>query len=94
MSSREPVTDATPHELGFIIDVVARDPDIAQAAIALSRTSMLHSDFPGRLCKEGNMAIPFSPSDLMAGEVFRFTMNHVVLPTDPCALFPIEHETV
>jgi hypothetical protein len=94
MSSREPVTDATPHELGFIIDVVARDPDIAQATIALSRTSMLHSDFPGRLCKEGNMAIPFSPSDFMAGEVFRFTMNHVVLPTDPCALFPIEHETV
>lgn len=55
---------------------------------------MLHSDFPGRLCKEGNMAIPFSPSDLSAGEVFRFSMSHVVMPDDPCSLFPIEHESV
>jgi hypothetical protein len=67
---------------------------VAQAVIALSRTSMLHSDFPGRLCKEGNMAIPFSPSDLSAGEMFRFTLSHVVLPDDPCELFPIEHEVV
>ncbi len=94
MGGREPVRDAAPHELGFLVDVVAETPDIAQAVIALSRTSMLHSDFPGRLCKEGNMAIPFSPSDLAAGEVFRFSMAHVVLPQDPCALFPIEHETV
>lgn len=94
MGAREPVRDATPHELGFLIDVVARTPDIAQAVIALSRTNMLHSDFPGRLCKEGNMAIPFSPSDLAAGEVFRFSMNHVLLPDDPCAPFPIEYETV
>jgi len=94
MGAREPVRNARPHELGFLIDVVAKEPDIAQAVIALSRTSMLHSDFPGRLCKEGNMAIPFSPSDLAAGEVFRFSMNHVVLPEDPCELFPIEHEAV
>lgn len=94
MAAREPIKNATPHELGFVLDVVAKDAEIAQAVIALSRTSMLHGDFPGRLCKEGNMAIPFSPSDLSAGEVFRFSMSHVVLPDDPCALFPIEHESV
>jgi hypothetical protein len=94
MGARELVRDATPHELGFVLDVVAPDPEVAQAVIALSRTSMLHSDFPGRLCKEGNMAIPFSPSDLSAGEMFRFTLSHVVLPDDPCELFPIEHEVV
>jgi hypothetical protein len=94
MGAREPVKGATPHELGFVLDVVAQDPDVAQAVIALSRTSMLHSDFPGRLCKEGNMAIPFSPSDLSAGEMFRFTMSHVVLPADPHEMFPIEHEVV
>ena len=55
---------------------------------------MLHCEFPGRLCKEGNMAIPFSPSDLTAGEVYRFTMSHVVLPDDPYEMFPIEHVTV
>ncbi len=94
MAGREPVREIRGHELGFLIDVVAENPDIASAVIALSRTSMLHSDFPGRLCKEGNMAIPFSPSDLTAGEVFRFSMSHVVLPDDPYEMFPIEHEMV
>ncbi|MBV1800047.1 DUF1446 domain-containing protein [Siccirubricoccus sp. G192] len=94
MAGREPVREIRGHELGFVLDVVGRTPDIAQAVIALARTSMLHSDFPGRLCKEGNMAIPFSPSDLSAGEVFRFSMSHVVMPDDPYEMFPIEYESV
>lgn len=94
MGARETTRNASAHEIGFVLDVVAQDPDITQAVIALSRTSMLHSDFPGRLCKEGNMAIPFSPSDLSAGEVFRFSMSHVVLPKDPYEMFKIEHELV
>ena len=95
MGAREPVQGTHgAHELGFLVDVVADNPDTAAAVIALSRTSMLHADFPGRLCREGNMAIPFSPSDLTAGEVFRFSMQHVVLPDDPYEMFPIEHEKV
>jgi hypothetical protein len=94
MAGREPLRDARSHEIGFLIDVVGKDAEIASAVVALARTSMLHSDFPGRLCKEGNMAIPFSPSDLAAGEVFRFSMSHVVMPDDPYEMFPIEHERV
>ena len=94
MAGREPTTTILGHELGFLIDIVADNPEIAGAMIALARTSMLHCEFPGRLCKEGNMAIPFSPSDLTAGEVYRFTMSHVVLPDDPYEMFPIEHVTV
>ncbi|WP_254452541.1 acyclic terpene utilization AtuA family protein [Roseicella sp. DB1501] len=94
MGAREPLRGAPGHEIGFLIDVVGEDAEIAAAVIALARTSMLHCDFPGRLCKEGNMAIPFSPSDLMAGEVYRFSMAHVMETADPCALFPIEHERV
>ena len=55
---------------------------------------MLHTDFPGRLCKEGNMAFPFSPSDIELGPVFRFSIFHVVAPDDPYEMFPIEYETV
>jgi hypothetical protein len=95
MGAREPVKGMNgAHELGFLVDVVADSPDTAAAVIALSRTSMLHADFPGRLCREGNMAIPFSPSDLTAGEVYRFSMQHVVLPDDPYEMFPIEHVKV
>jgi hypothetical protein len=95
MGAREPVREVNgAHELGFLVDVVAKDAETAAAVIALARTSMLHADFPGRLCREGNMAFPFSPSDLTAGEVYRFSMNHVVVPDDPCEMFPIELERV
>ena len=94
MAEREPVQVIAGHELGFLIDVVAQDPDRAAAVLAMARTNMLHTDFPGRLCREGNMAFPFSPSDIPMGPVFRFTMSHVVLPDDPCEMFPISYETV
>ena len=94
MAEREPVHDIAGHELGFLIDVVAQDPDRAAAVLAMARTNMLHTDFPGRLCREGNMAFPFSPSDIPVGPVFRFTMSHVVLPDDPCEMFPITYETI
>jgi hypothetical protein len=53
---------------------------------------MLHTDFPGRLCREGNMAFPFSPSDIEVGAMYRFSVFHTVAPDDPLVMFPIEHE--
>ena len=50
--------------------------------------------FPGRLCREGNMAFPFSPSDIEVGPVYRFNVFHVAELDDPTELFPIEYETV
>ncbi|MDJ0391240.1 acyclic terpene utilization AtuA family protein [Roseomonas sp. E05] len=94
MAEREPVHEIRGHELGFLIDVVARTPEQAGAVLAMARTNMLHTDFPGRLCREGNMAFPFSPSDIPVGTVYRFSMQHVTQPDDPCAMFPIEYETV
>jgi hypothetical protein len=77
-----------------VIEVVGRTQDIANAVLAMARTSMLHADFPGRLCKEGNMAFPFSPSDIELGPMYRFSIFHVVAPKDPYEMFPIEYETV
>lgn len=94
MAGREPQRDALPHELGFVIEVVGETQDIASAVLGIARTNMLHTDFPGRLCREGNMAFPFSPSDVEMGAAYRFSIHHVVALEDPCALFPIEHEEV
>jgi hypothetical protein len=60
----------------------------------MARTSLLHADFQGRLCKEGNMAFPFSPSDIALGPLYRFSVFHTVAPDDPYEMFPIEHERV
>ena len=94
MAGWEPETEIRSHELGFVVEVVARTQDIANAVLAMARTSLLHADFPGRLCKEGNMAFPFSPSDIELGPMFRFSIFHVVAPKDPYEMFPIEYETV
>ena len=94
MADWEPVREIRSHELGFVIEVVGRTQDIANAVLAMARTSMLHADFPGRLCKEGNMAFPFSPSDIELGPMYRFSIFHVVAPKDPYEMFPIEYETV
>ncbi|WP_353248540.1 acyclic terpene utilization AtuA family protein [Salinisphaera sp. T31B1] len=94
MGAREPVTEITSHELGFVIEVVASTQDEANAVVAIARTTLLHSDFPGRLCKEGNMAIPFSPSDIELGPHYRFSVYHIVDTDSPTAMFPIEYEQV
>ena len=95
MADREPVRDQLGHELGFVIEVVSRQSqEMASAVLGMARTNMLHTDFPGRLCREGNMAFPFSPSDIEVGPVYRFSVYHVAELDDPRELFPIEYEMV
>jgi hypothetical protein len=93
MGEWEPLS-AVSHEIGILAEVVATTQEAASAALALVRVTLLHSDFPGRLCREGNMAFPFSPSDIERGAVYQFSMQHVLETESPTALFPIEYETI
>jgi hypothetical protein len=94
MGAREPARGQLGHELGFVLEAVADDQEIASAVVAIARANMLHTDFPGRLCREGNMAFPFSPSDIEMGPMYRFSVFHTLAPEDPLEMFPIEHELV
>jgi hypothetical protein len=95
MGVREPVRSELGHELGFVIEVVSQQSqEMASAVLGMARANMLHTDFPGRLCREGNMAFPFSPSDIEVGPMYRFSVYHVADLDDPCELFPIEYERV
>lgn len=93
MAEREPHRGAAPHELGFVLEVVSQQSqEMASAVLGMARTNMLHTDFPGRLCREGNMAFPFSPSDIEVGPVYRFSVYHVAELDDPVEPFPIHYE--
>ena len=94
MGEWEPQRESAAHELGILAEVIAQSQDIANAVLAVTRTSLLHTDFAGRMCKEGNMAFPFSPSDIERGPVYRFSLRHLVEPADPYEMFPIEYEMV
>ncbi|HUF81684.1 MAG TPA: acyclic terpene utilization AtuA family protein [Burkholderiales bacterium] len=94
MGDWEPKRESASHEIGVLAEVIAQSQEIANAVVAVTRASLLHTDFAGRMCKEGNMAFPFSPSDIERGPIYRFSLRHVVEPDDPYEMFPIEYETV
>jgi hypothetical protein len=94
MGTAEPIKQFTSHELGIVVEVVALDEEDAKAVLAIARVVIPKVDFPGRLCKSGNMAFPFSPSDISVGPTYRFSIFHVVRPDSPYSMFPIEHEEV
>ena len=90
MGPLEPVRGSHPHEIGLIIEVIADDAETSAAVLALARSVALHVTYPGRKAIAGNLAFPFSPSDLRAGEVYEFTIHHLVAVDDPGALFRVE----
>jgi hypothetical protein len=94
MGAAEPVKNFSSHELGIVVEVVAPDEEDAKAVLAIARVVVPKIDFPGRLCKSGNMAFPFSPSDIPVGPTYKFSVFHVVRTDDPYAMFPIEYEQV
>lgn len=66
------------NNLGIIIDVVANTQDNANTICALARARMLHTDYPGRKSTAGNLAFPYSPSDIRCGPVYTFGIYHLV----------------
>lgn len=92
MGAIEPVKQTLSHELGILLDVIGDDAEISQAVCAKARFYLLHGDFPGRMCISGNMAIPFSPSDMPVGEVYEFNVWHVMECDDP--MEPVRLEMV
>lgn len=83
-------TDAC-HEIAVLLDVVARSQEEADAILALARAHVVHGDFPGRLnINAGNLAFPFSPSDVPVGEVFEFLPAFVVNCDSPWNLVRME----
>ena len=85
MGDLEPQKKITAHELGFVIDVIGRTPEISKTVCMFARLQMLHLPYPGRLTTAGNVAIAFSPSDIYVGEAYVFNIWH---------LLPLEGEEI
>ncbi len=60
-----------------VIDSVGKTQSIADTICSLARSRMLHCDYEGRKSSAGNIAFPFSPSDIHIGEVFEFSVFHL-----------------
>lgn len=90
MGALEPLRQSGSHELGIVIEAVAKTQALANTICSFARSTMLHYGYSGRMSTAGNLAFPYSPSDFKAGEVFEFSLYHLLEVADPRALFPIE----
>lgn len=86
MGRLEPVK-ATPHEIGLLVDVVGETEAVAAAVAGAARSLLLHWSYPGRVATAGNLALPFSPAEIPAGQVFEFNIYHLLEMPDPVARF-------
>ncbi len=85
---------STPREVTLVAEVVAGTRELSRQVASGFRSTVLHRDFPGRQCTEGNFALPFSPAELDGGEAFEFTVWHALALDDPLGPFPIELDDV
>ena len=94
MGSLEPKRYPEGHEIGIVIEAVSDTQAHADTICASARSTMLHYGYEGRRATAGNLAFPYSPSDFHAGEVYVFSVYHLLEVDDPCQCFPIRMEEV
>ena len=87
MMGAEPFTRAL--EAGAEVVIAGRSSDTSITAAAAR--GGLYLAVPGlQDSTVSNLAFPYSPRHIPRGKVFRFNLNHVVEPADPCEMFPLE----
>jgi hypothetical protein len=91
MGEMEPLKDAVSHELGLVIEAIASSQREADTVCSMARSTLMHFGYPGRISTAGNLAFPYSPSDIACGPVYRFSIYHLMETSDP-ELFPLEIE--
>ena len=83
------IPGGTSQELGIIIEAVADRQETANTICSFARSTMLHYGYKGRISTAGNLAFPFSPSDFKVGEVYEFSLYHLMKVDNPADFFPI-----
>ncbi|MCE5242881.1 MAG: acyclic terpene utilization AtuA family protein [Syntrophobacteraceae bacterium] len=87
MGELEPRRQCISHEIGLVMEVIARDQEEANAVCSVLRSTLLHYGYPGRISTAGNLALLYSPSDMACGMVYEFNIYHLMEVDDPQSLF-------
>ncbi|MVA98351.1 acyclic terpene utilization AtuA family protein [Nitratireductor sp. CAU 1489] len=80
------------HELGLVIDVVAQTQELAHAVCHHISGGLLHRHYPDVINPSGNLAFPYSPSDIDLGPHYEFSAYHLMKVGSPTELFPVHFE--
>lgn len=94
MGPLEPLRGETPHEVGLLFEITADSQETAHTLASTLSHFAIHYPIPEWSGLISGIAYPFAPAELDKGPVYRFNMNHVVYPDDPCEMFPVDYEEV
>lgn len=65
-------------EVGIVMEVIAKDKELAKSIMAFTSSTLLHIGYEGRKSTARNLAILFSPSDFDGGKAYEFSIHHLI----------------
>ena len=78
MGDDEPVKQTLSHELGIVVDAIGRTQEVANAVAGRHRAACGHANYPGQININNNIAVPFPGEALPGGEVYDWSVWHIV----------------
>lgn len=90
MGLREPLRDSPPHEIGLLVDILARDEADAMALLARASSTGAKLAPVRGIPAGGNFAAPFSPNQIPIGPAFEWSVWHLLDCADESDPFRIE----
>lgn len=90
MGPMEPRNAIEGHEIGLVVEAIARTAEEARAVLNIVWHTGLHHPVPEWQGLISSWAFPYSPPEMDAGPVYRFCANHLLELDDPLEPFRIE----
>jgi hypothetical protein len=87
MGSLEPDSKHLPHEIGIVLEATAPTQELAHKLAQLSRQPLLHCPIKQWAGSITAFACLHNPAVIDRGPVYRFTLNHVAVPSTPLEMF-------
>lgn len=94
MRNLEPKPLSLGKELCLIIDVIDDTQSKAHATAHFISGTLLHCSFPGQYNTAGNLAFPYSPSEINVGPVYEFSAYHLMKTNSSTEYFKTYYDEV
>lgn len=79
-----------PYEIGVVVDAVAQNQNLAHRVCSVAKSILQHYDYKGRIATGANLAFPYSPAEFDTGEVYEFSVYHILETENVNRFFKIE----
>ncbi|WP_415976676.1 acyclic terpene utilization AtuA family protein [Rhodococcus sp. 077-4] len=83
-----------PREIGVLITITAPSQQLAHDVGTFVAHTSSHLPIPQYDGLVSTIAYPFSPPEIDRGALYRFVLNHTIVPGSPTAMFRTEQETI